>query len=161
MLLILVDGVTLLLVARFVQGAALGLVFEASTPALVDLHPTHARDAAALASTVTIVSGQGIGALVGGVFGEWLPDPLHLVWLVYLAALTICFVLLLHVPNDRRPGAGWLVPARLRVRITVETLHTHSDPPARPTAPQRQGPPTFVRAGYDASPPQPPPGVSW
>ncbi len=45
-------------------------------------------------------------------------------------------------------------------RITVETLHAHRDPPARPT-PQRQEPPTFVRAGHDTSQPRPAPGMSW
>ena len=45
-------------------------------------------------------------------------------------------------------------------RITVETLHAHRDPPARPT-PQRQEPPTFVRTGHDTSQPRPAPGMSW
>lgn len=122
-LFILADSVALLFAARFVQGAALGLVFEASTAALVDLHPTHDHDRAALASTVAIVSGQGVGALMGGVFGEWLPEPLRLVWLVYLAALIVVFVLLLLVPNDaRRPGSGWLHPTRLAVPSSMRAL---------------------------------------
>jgi len=121
-LFILADSVALLFVARFVQGAALGLVFEASTAALVDLHPIHDHDRAALASTVATVSGQGAGALMGGVFGEWLPEPLRLVWLVYLAALIVVFVLLQLVPNDARLGSGWLRPTRLAVPASMRAL---------------------------------------
>lgn len=122
-LFILADSVALLLVARFVQGAALGLVFGASTAALVDLHPAHDHDRAALASTVAIVSGQGVGALLGGVFGEWLPEPLRLVWLVYLAALIVVLVLLLLLPNDtRRHEPGWLYPTRLAVPSSMRAL---------------------------------------
>jgi hypothetical protein len=46
-------------------------------------------------------------------------------------------------------------------RISVETLHARHEPPARPTPPPRQEPPTFVRAGHDTSPPRPAPGMSW
>ncbi len=122
-LFILADGVALLLFARFVQGAALGLVFGAGTAALVDLHPTHDHHQAALTSTVAMVSGQGVGALIGGVFGEWLPEPLRLVWLVYLAVLIVVLVLLLFVPNDARPhGSGWLHPTRLAVPSSMRAL---------------------------------------
>jgi N12 class adenine-specific DNA methylase len=64
--------------------------------------------------------------------------------------------------NDDEPGEQPGPPElALDERVTIETLHAHRDTPARPPAPQRQGPPTFVRAGYDASPPQPTPGMSW
>jgi len=121
-LFILAGSVALLFAARFVQGAALGLEFGAGTAALVGLHPTHDHDRAALASTVATVSGQGAGALMGGVFGEWLPEPLRLVWLVYLAALIVVLVLLRLLPDDARPGSGWLRPARLAVPSSMRAL---------------------------------------
>jgi len=71
----------------------------------------------------TFVSGQGVGALMGGVFGEWLPEPLRLVWLVYLAALIVVLVLLLLLPNDtRRHEPGWLYPTRLAVPSSMRAL---------------------------------------
>ena len=73
------------------------------------------------ASTVATVEAQGAGALLGGVFGEWLPEPLRLVWLVYLAALAAVFVLLL--PDDtRRHEPGWRRPARFAVPAAMRAL---------------------------------------
>ncbi len=124
-LFVIAGSVMLLFAARFVQGAALGLTFGAATAALVDLHPAHDRDQAALASTVANVFGQGIGALLGGVFGEWLPQPLRLVWLVYLAMLAVVLTLLVRLPNDaRRPRTGWLRPTRLAVPSPMRALFT-------------------------------------
>jgi len=106
-----------LLLARFVQGLALGLEMAAATGALVELHPTHDHHAAALTSTVTMVSGQGLGALAGGAFGEWLPDPFRFVWVVYLAALATGTLSLIFVPaGPRRSKAN--VPRTEKTRMS-------------------------------------------
>jgi predicted MFS family arabinose efflux permease len=115
------DDVTVLFLGRFLQGVAAGLVFGAGTAALVDLHPRRDRDQAALTSTVANVAAQATGAILGGVFGEWLPLRLRLVWLVYVALLIPVTFLIWRLPDDtpapgrRRTGPGTLgVPAEMR-----------------------------------------------
>jgi len=46
-------------------------------------------------------------------------------------------------------------------RITVESLHAHREPPARPTPAERPPAPAFVRAEREAGRPRQAPGLNW
>lgn len=114
-------SVVMLLVARFLQGAAVGLALGAGTSALARLHPNADRGAAALVSTVANVLGQGCGALLGGILGEWFPNPLRSVWLFYLASLASAAFLMWRLPDDTTKTGRLLrlyhvsVPAEMRL----------------------------------------------
>jgi MFS family permease len=115
------DSVVMLFLARFLQGVAVGLALGAGTSALVRLHPNKNQNAAALVSTVANVLGQGCGALLGGLAGEWFPDPLRTVWLIYLAFLVSTALLMWRLPDDGQKPGRWFrlnhvsVPAEMRL----------------------------------------------
>jgi predicted MFS family arabinose efflux permease len=115
------DSVAMLFLARFLQGAAVGLALGAGTSALTRLHPNADHSAAALVSTVANVLGQGCGALLGGLLGEWFPDPLRSIWLFYLALLLNAAFLMWRLPEDTVKTGHWLrlshvsVPAEMRL----------------------------------------------
>ena len=120
-LFVFAGSVLMLFPARFLQGVAVGLALGAGTSALVRLHPSKDQGAAALVSTVANVLGQGCGALLGGLLGEWFPDPLRYLWLFYLALLVSTAFLIRRLPDDgQRPG-HWFrlyhvsVPAEIRL----------------------------------------------
>jgi len=60
------DSVTLLVLARIVQGFASGLLLSSLTAAVVDLEPESRPGAAATFNSVVPMAGLAVGALVGG-----------------------------------------------------------------------------------------------
>jgi len=122
-LLCVANDVALLFLGRFLHGVAAGLAFGAGTAALVDLHPHRDRDQAALTSTVANVAAQATGAILGGVFGQWLPFRLRLVWLVYVALLIPVTALIWRLPDDTPvPGRHHIGPGTLGVPAEMRTL---------------------------------------
>jgi predicted MFS family arabinose efflux permease len=128
-LLCVTGDVTLLFLGRFLQGVAAGLAFGAGTAALVDRHPRRDRDQAALTSTVANVAAQATGAILGGVFGQWLPLRLRLVWMVYVALLIPVTILVWRLSDDtpaprrRQTSPGGLgVPAGMRSLFLANAL---------------------------------------
>jgi len=115
------DSIAMLLLARLLHGVAVGLALGAGTSALTRLHPNADRSAAALVSTVANVLGQGCGALLGGLLGEWFPDPLRYVWVFYLALLITTAYLMWQLPDDTQKTSHWMrlthvsVPAEIRL----------------------------------------------
>ena len=82
-LFIFADGVPMLFAARVVSGLAVGLFTGAGTAALTELVPPggDTRRAATHAAT-TSVAGFAMGPLIGGVFVQYGPYPLQLVYVV-------------------------------------------------------------------------------
>jgi MFS family permease len=122
LLLALATNTTWLLVARAVQGASLGAVVGTAAGALVELHPHHDHERAALATVLAQSGGSAAGPLVGGALAQWAPEPLKLCYLIALACslLTALLVLLIHEP--REPSGEWRlqrpsVPAEVRERF--------------------------------------------
>ncbi|MHC1561283.1 MFS transporter [Actinomycetospora sp. C-140] len=112
-LFLLASDVTMLLVARAVQGAATGAAITAMAATLVDLRP----ERAGLANATTPLIGLALGALGCGLLVEYAPAPTRLVWGVLLAGFVVVAVVLALLPETapRRPGA--LASLRPRVRI--------------------------------------------
>ncbi|WP_306207378.1 MFS transporter [Actinoplanes sp. RD1] len=116
-------NVTMLLVARFVQGVATGMAFTTLGAALVDLNPPHAPGRAGLLNSLVPPIGLSIGSLGAGALVQYAPGPTHLVWAILLAAMVVAAAIVLLMPETsaRRPGgvASLLpklgVPQRLRV----------------------------------------------
>jgi MFS family permease len=118
-------NVTVLLIARAVQGIATGMVLPALGAALVDLNPPHAPGRAAVVSGVAPIAGLAIGSLTCGALAQYGPDPTHLVWALLLGATALAgaAVLALPEPAVRRPGAARSllprlgIPGRLRPQV--------------------------------------------
>ncbi|GAA4877802.1 MFS transporter [Actinomycetospora straminea] len=112
-LFLVADGVTTLLVARAVQGAATGAAITAMAATLVDLHPRRAG----LANATTPLIGLALGALGCGLLVEYAPAPTRLVWGVLLAGFAVVAVVLALLPETapRRTGAWASLRPRLRI----------------------------------------------
>ena len=80
----------LLLMGRIVQGIGVGITSGAATAALVELHPYHDRQKAALTATIATVTGSAAGPLFGGALAEYSRSPERLPFILYgLAILPI------------------------------------------------------------------------
>jgi MFS family permease len=96
---LLANGVVTLLVARLLSGLAAGLTMGTATAALAELEPHRDQRRAALFASAVSTGAFGLGALVAGVFAEYLSRPTHLVFFVYLACLAVATVAMLLVPE--------------------------------------------------------------
>ena len=108
-LFIFANGVGALLAARISTGVAVGLFTGAGTAALTELvgQDGDTRRAATHAAT-TSVAGFAIGPIIGGLFVQYGPWPLQLVYIVSLALLVpllIGVVLMPETVSRRKPFA--------------------------------------------------------
>jgi MFS family permease len=82
-----------LLVARLINGIAIGIVVSTATAYLAELHavgrPHASARRAQLTASAVNVGGIGLGALVAGVLAQWVAHPLTVPYLVFLAALLL------------------------------------------------------------------------
>ncbi len=81
------DGLAELLIARAINGLAIGLVSGAATAWLAELHPPEKRGQATVVTVAAIAVGLGCGPLISGLLSEWAPEPLVLPYLAFLALL--------------------------------------------------------------------------
>ncbi|MFJ4412497.1 MFS transporter [Streptomyces sp. NPDC088910] len=118
MLLFIVAGdVSVLLVARFVQGIATGAAMTTLGATLVDLNPPHAPHRAGVISGAAPTFGLGVGALGCGFLVQYGPHPTRLVYVLLLAGLVLAGLLVSLLPetSQRRPGAARSLQPRLGV----------------------------------------------
>ena len=116
---IFADGFWLLLAARIVSGFAVGVFTGAATATLADLEPHGDTRRAATHASTTSVAGFAIGPIVGGLFVQYGPWPLRLVFVVCLALLVPAFVgiaLMRETITERRPYAWWQAKVSLPPR---------------------------------------------
>jgi predicted MFS family arabinose efflux permease len=121
-LFIAAGDVTMLLVARVVQGIATGAAFSTIGATLIDLNPPHSPGRAGLVNGVAPISGLALGALGCGALVQFAPAPTRLVFALLLVGTGVAAAIVARMPETsaRRPGAiasltpvlG--VPARLR-----------------------------------------------
>jgi MFS family permease len=112
-LFLVAGNVTMLLIARAVQGAATGAAITAMAATLVDLHPRRAG----LANATTPLIGLALGALGCGLLVEYAPAPTRLVWVVLLAGFVVVAIVLALLPETAPRRRGALASLRPRVRI--------------------------------------------
>ena len=121
-LFIIAGDVTVLLVARVVQGIATGMAFSTLGATLVDMNPPHSPGRAGLVNGVAPISGLALGALGCGALVQFAPAPRQLVFALLLVGMAAAGVVVARMPETsaRRPGviASLIpilgVPARLR-----------------------------------------------
>lgn len=100
------DTVTLLLVARIVQGVASGLLLSTLSAAVVDLEPVDRPGLAATFNSVVPLAGLAIGALVGGAVIDQAGSPMADVFgvLTGIYVVLACALWLLPETSPRHTG---------------------------------------------------------
>src|SRR5882762_5288888 len=115
------ESVTGLLVARVVQGVTTGAAIGAIGAAMIDLDKSRGT----VANAVAPPFGTALGALIGGIFLQYLPGPTHFVYAV-LAAIFMAQILGLMFMKESisaQPGVlGSLKPRLNLPRATREPL---------------------------------------
>jgi predicted MFS family arabinose efflux permease len=106
-------GVSALMAGRVIQGIATGAAVGAVGAGLLDIDKAKGT----LTNAIAPMLGTGSGAIASGLLVQYLPEPVHL---VYLALIGICFVqvtgvLLMRETSSRTSGAL----ASLRPRLGV------------------------------------------
>ncbi|HET7048518.1 MAG TPA: MFS transporter [Solirubrobacteraceae bacterium] len=95
-----------LLIARLLNGFAIGIVASTATAYLAELHasgrPQASASQAALIASAVNVGGLGVGALVAGVLAQWVAHPLTVPYLVFLGALLLSAVGVALAPETRK-----------------------------------------------------------
>jgi MFS family permease len=102
-----VGGVGWLVVARAVQGLAVGATTGTATAALVELQRQHDPQHAATAATIAQAGGSAIGPLVAGLFAQYLPWPFVLCFAIGAILSGLVGLAVLRVPQPRAAGARW------------------------------------------------------
>jgi len=92
-----------LVAARLVNGASIGILTATATAHLSELRsvarPSESSNVAASVSGAANLGGLALGPLIGGLFAEFLPDPLMLPHVVFLLLLLIAAIVLQVVPE--------------------------------------------------------------
>ena len=111
--------VTVLLLARVVQGIATGAAMTTLGATLVDLGPAHAPGRAGLVNGVAPVGGLALGALGCGALVQFAPAPTHLVFALLLAGTLLAGLVVARLPETsaRRPGGRASLFPRLGVPV--------------------------------------------
>lgn len=104
-----------LLIARALQGAATGAFFGTCTAFVVEQTRPARRPQVAVLSSVSVRGGLALGPGFGGVFAQYLPDPLRLPFAVHLGALALALVILAALPETVTPAPS----RRLNLRLEV------------------------------------------
>ena len=108
------DTLLLLFVARFISGMAVALTTAAGAAALRELEPGSRARRASLTTAAATMGGLALGPLLAGVTAEYAPDPLRLVFWIYLALLAPALAGVLRASETVPPGrrVAWR-PGRL------------------------------------------------
>lgn len=98
---------TILSIARFLQGIATGAAMTTLGACLVDLNPPHAPGRAGLVSGVAPLGGLAVGAVGCGALVQYAPAPTQLVFAFLLAGMVAAAVIVYFMPetSTHRPGA--------------------------------------------------------
>ena len=97
-----------LCVGRIFVGVASSMLTTSSILGMGQLAPPENKQRVAMLSSLLIAAGFGLGPLVGGVVGQWLPHPLVL---AYVPTVVLCLVALfilarLELPTHAEGGSG-------------------------------------------------------
>jgi hypothetical protein len=110
-----------LLTARLINGISIGIVASTATAYIAELHavgrPQAAARGAQLTAAAVNIGGLGVGALAAGLLAQWVPHPLTVPYVVFLAALVLAAIGVAVTPETReapKPRARYR-PQRLSV----------------------------------------------
>jgi MFS family permease len=118
-LFLVANDVTLLFVARVLQGVAVGGGIGALGGALIDLQPLGGSLASVVNSAATS-TGLAAGALCTSALAQYGPAPTHLVWWLLLGALALAVVGIRMIPESAARVPGALASLRPRVSVPLQ-----------------------------------------
>jgi MFS family permease len=108
-----------LIVARFVNGVAIGALTATATAHLTELravsHPDEGRGRSGIISGVVNIGGLGLGPLVGGILAQYVTGPLTVPYVIFLVLLVLAAGAVAFVPEtvDRVSAARPYHPQRV------------------------------------------------
>jgi MFS family permease len=114
-----------LLAARLAQGLGIALASASAAATLSDSargvtpDPLRAQRVAALTATICITGGLALGPLIGGIFAQYAPAPLHLVFAIHLALVIVATSATWYLPGRTGISVGRWRPARLHVPVEL------------------------------------------
>ncbi|WP_345267014.1 MFS transporter [Nocardioides nanhaiensis] len=89
---------------RLLAGACSGVVFSAASAWVTELSVDDAPGSAAKRAAIALSAGFGVGPLVTGLLGEWVPAPLVVSYVPHLVLGVVAAVVLWPVPGPRPVG---------------------------------------------------------
>jgi MFS family permease len=95
------SSVVALGVARFLSGAAVGVIVSAGMASVVDLAGPERRRLASLAASVAMVFGAGLGPLLAGALAATMAQPVIPIFTVELVVLASAFLVASQLPLKR------------------------------------------------------------
>jgi MFS family permease len=116
-LFVVADGVSVLLIARVVQGLATGGAIGAIGAGMVDLD----RERGTIANAVAPATGTAVGALLSGLLVQYLPAPTDLVYLLLLAIFVIQAAGVAAMSETSPRVGGAIASLRPRMRLPTPT----------------------------------------
>lgn len=117
------DGLSSLLVGRFVSGISAGIFTATATVAVMELAPEAWSRRAAFLATAVNMGGLGLGPIVAGLLAEYLPWPLRLAYGIHLGLAVLAALAILKAPETvTRPARPRLTLQRLKVPDEVRDI---------------------------------------
>lgn len=117
------DGLSSLLVGRFISGVSAGIFTATATVAVMELAPAAWPKRAAFLATAVNMGGLGLGPILAGLLVEYLPWPLRLAYGVHLLLAVLAALAVLKAPETvRRPAQPKLTLQRLQVPEEVRDI---------------------------------------
>lgn len=113
------DNTALLYWARALSGLGIGVAAGSGVAWISELVHEDDKARATMIATSTNFLGLGIGPLVSGLLAQYAPWPLHLSYIVYLAAVAVVGVLIWHTPETVAHPVHSLSKVSLRPRVGV------------------------------------------
>lgn len=117
LLFLFADSTPWLFPARLLSGLSAGLITGTATAAILDLGDSNNPGRSTMTATVTQIAGLGLGPLLGGLAGDYLPHPLRLPFIIDIALLLLMMAGLWAMPEPssapRRPARLTLTPAHI------------------------------------------------
>lgn len=123
-------SLTMLLVARALQGLAAGLLIPTLSAMMVDFASPQKPDAAALWNTVAAMTGLGVGAIAAAAALDLMADPSGAVFGSLAAVFALIAALVWLTPKPSRPVRRTVAPiiSRLSVPNYLRSLFTAAVP---------------------------------
>jgi MFS family permease len=121
------DGLIWLIVARIVQGVAMGIGTGAAAAAIREWMHDADRARAGEVTVVAVAAGSAAGALLGGILGEYGPHPLSLPYFVHIGLLACGAIAVATVPScphlhPAAVGAVLTIPRSIRRPFLIASV---------------------------------------
>jgi MFS family permease len=123
LLLLKVHDIAILIAGRFLMGLGAGLASSSLTAYIVDAAPSRPTWLASVASSQTVMLGLAIGALASGALVQFGPWPRDLIYLILVAVLLLCVVLIAISSETVSPAPGGWRSLRPSVRVPARLRH--------------------------------------